>query len=228
MAILNTDSLRKQVYDYLKEELAARRLKPGEFIDQKALQERLGVSKTPLRDSLIQLESEGFVSIIPCRGVVVHKLCPEDVRHIYQIAGALEGAASQAVFPKMTPERLEEMEGLVDEVQEHMARGDYSLCADRNNRFHDLVLALLDNPPLLRLIHLFRDRLYDFPPKDLRGVREWEEGYWRQHRDLLRLFREGTAKEVGDFMREVHWNFDAYEPFLKVYYEGEASGTGRR
>jgi DNA-binding GntR family transcriptional regulator len=224
VVLLNTDSLRKQVYDYLKKELAAGRLKPGEFIDQRALQRELGISKTPLRDSLIQLEAEGFVTIIPCRGVMVDRMTLEDLRDIYQIAGALESSAFESAFPGITPDRLERMEELIREVQCRMAKGDFSICQDRNVEFHEIVLSLCGNDPLVKLIRLFRDRLYDFPRKDLREVREWEENYWRQHGELLLLFREGTAKQVGEFMREIHWNFEECETYLRIYYEEGARG----
>src|SRR5512137_2684147 len=86
-------SLREQVYDHLRLLLNRGELRPGGFLDLDALEKRLGVSRTPLRDALLQLEAEGFVTILPRRGVQVRALTREDIRHLYEIVGALEGAA---------------------------------------------------------------------------------------------------------------------------------------
>ena len=65
---INSRSLRGQVYDYLRDAINRGSLEPGAFIDQNALSAAMGISRTPLRDALIQLEAEGFVSILPRRG----------------------------------------------------------------------------------------------------------------------------------------------------------------
>ena len=69
------------------------RLRPGAFLNLNDISRELGMSRTPLRDALFQLESEGFVTIFPRRGVVVNSLTLEKIRNIYEILGALESAA---------------------------------------------------------------------------------------------------------------------------------------
>ena len=69
------------------------RLRPGAFLNLNDISRELGMSRTPLRDALFQLESEGFVTIFPRRGVVVNVLTLEKIRNIYEILGALESAA---------------------------------------------------------------------------------------------------------------------------------------
>jgi DNA-binding GntR family transcriptional regulator len=91
--IINLSSLKEQVYEYLRHQMKIGKLRPGAAIDVRATSEKLGVSKTPLRDALIQLEMEGFVKILPRRGVVVNALTIQDIKDIYQIVGALESTA---------------------------------------------------------------------------------------------------------------------------------------
>ena len=71
---IETRSLREQVYEYLKSEIQAGRLVPGSFINLNEISAQLGISKTPLRDAIIQMECEGFVSILPRRGVLLKRL----------------------------------------------------------------------------------------------------------------------------------------------------------
>ena len=86
-------SLKEQVYDYLRVQMNEGRLRPGAFLNLNDISRELGMSRTPLRDALFQLESEGFVTIFPRRGVVVNTLTLEKIRNIYEILGALESAA---------------------------------------------------------------------------------------------------------------------------------------
>ena len=106
---LQLQSLREQVYEYLRDAINRGDLHPGSFLDQRRLSESLGISKTPLRDALIQLETEGFVSILPRRGVVVNELTLDDIRHIYEIVGALEGVALVSVADRLGDAELERM-----------------------------------------------------------------------------------------------------------------------
>ena len=69
MELIRNESMRKQLYAFIKEKLNSGEIRRGEAINQKEILETLGISKTPFRDCMIQLEAEGIVSIIPCKGV---------------------------------------------------------------------------------------------------------------------------------------------------------------
>ena len=100
--ILVIKSLKELVYEYLRDQMRSGDLLPGAMIDMNETAERLGVSKTPLRDALIQLDMEGFVSILPRRGIVVNPLTLKDIRQYYEIIGALESTALLLDIPFLT------------------------------------------------------------------------------------------------------------------------------
>lgn len=83
-------SLREQVYDYLRVNMNDGIIRSGSFLNLNEISRELGMSRTPLRDALFQLESEGFVTIYPRRGVVVNGLTLEKIKNIYEILGGLE------------------------------------------------------------------------------------------------------------------------------------------
>ena len=223
-------SLREQVYDHLRQLLNRGELRPGAPLDLDALEAQLGVSRTPLRDALLQLESEGFVTILPRRGVEVRPLTRDDVRHLYEIVGALEGAALLAAFPRLGPAEAAALRRLNREMKRAVEASDFDLYYERNLAFHDVFLDRCDNERLVRLVRTLKQRLYDWPRR--RGfVRAWELASVREHAAFARLVTKGEARAAADHLRDVHWSHAVQERFIEAYYFGgdeEAPATPRR
>ncbi len=213
-------SLREQVYEHLRQLLNRGELRPGHFLDLDALEARLGVSRTPLRDALLQLEAEGFVTILPRRGVQVRPLRRDDIRHVYEIVGALEGAALLAAFPRLGPGEAAALRRLNREMKAAVEAGDFDRYYDRNLAFHDVFLDRSDNDRLVRLVRTLKQRLYDWPRR--RGfVKAWELASVREHAAFARLVEKGDARAAADHLRDVHWSYAVQERFVEQYYFAE-------
>jgi len=226
--ILQLRSLREQVYEYLRDAINRGELHAGSYLDQTRLSESLGISKTPLRDALIQLETEGFVSILPRRGVMVNELGLEDIRHIYEIVGALEGVAVVSVAGLLGAAELQQMRSLNHEMVEAVEAGDFDTFYSRNLAFHNVFLGLSKNASLVRTVENLKHRLYDFPRRE-RFVAAWELGSTREHAAFLDLLEQGLFRGAADYLRDVHWSFDVQEPFiLRYYFPDGVDGEGRR
>jgi DNA-binding GntR family transcriptional regulator len=209
--------LREQVYEHLRLLMNRGELRPGGYLDLDALEARLGVSRTPLRDALLQLESEGFVTILPRRGVQVRALTREDVRHLYEIIGALEGAAVLAAFPRLGPAEAEALRRLNREMREAVQAGEFDRYYERNLAFHDVFLGRCDNERLVRLVRTLKQRLYDWPRR--RGfVKAWELASVAEHAAFARLVAKGDARGAADHLRDVHWSYAVQQRFIEEYY----------
>ena len=114
--MLNMQSLREQLYQYLRNEMESGNLAPGMTINLNGISKELGISKTPLRDALIQLEAEGFVDILPRRGVIVRKLTLQEVKDFYEIIGALEAVVVTDIFDLIQPRHIDAL-GQLNEKQ---------------------------------------------------------------------------------------------------------------
>jgi DNA-binding GntR family transcriptional regulator len=123
--LLNVKSLKEQVYEYLREAMRRGEILPGSVIDMEETSTRLGVSKTPLRDALLQLEMESFVSILPRRKVVVKTLSLQDIKDYYEIIGALESTVVLHDFDLLREDDLNHMEKLNVEMKEAIERDDF-------------------------------------------------------------------------------------------------------
>jgi DNA-binding GntR family transcriptional regulator len=201
-------------------------IQPGAFLNQDELASRLGVSRTPLRDALLQLEAEGFVAILPRRGVRVQPLTLDDIRHLYEVVGALEGAALLAAFPKLGKAERARLRRLNGEMKTAVLAGDFDRYYDLNLAFHDVFLDRCGNERLVRIVRAHKQRLYDWPRRQ--GlVKEWELASLEEHAAFVDLVARGDARGAADHLRDVHWSFPVQERFIHRYYFENASPGDR-
>jgi len=210
-------SLAENVYLELKSRLNRGLLRPGEFIDQRALGKELGMSRAPLRDALIRLELEGFVTVYPRRGVMVSPLDLPAIRDIYEILGALEGAAAVHASARFTAGEADRMDALLEAMDSALARDDFDSYYAANVAFHDVYIALSTNAVLKRQVRILKERLYDFPRRAA-FVKEWETASMKEHRELAARFKTGDFAGAATWVRDVHWSFAVQERFIRAYY----------
>ena len=216
--LLDVRSLREHVYEYLRGEMHLGRLLPGAFIKLNKLAEKLGVSKTPLRDAIIQLECEGFVTILPRRGVLVNKLSMQDIKSILEILGALEGSVIVSIFDKFGPSQITKMKRLNQEMIAAIGIEDFDSYYKLNITFHDVFLNLSENSTLKKIITPLKQRLYDFPRRTY--IKEWELSNCEEHNQFIKYIEKGERRRAARIMQDSHWSFDAYEKFIRRFYFG--------
>ena len=215
--ILNIKSLKEQVYEYLRERMRTGELMPGAVIDMEDTSRTLGVSKTPLRDALLQLQMEDFVTILPRRKIVVNTLTIQDVKSYYEIIGALESTALLTAFPRFRETDLRRMEKANAGMTKAIEADDFDAYYVKNLEFHDTFLDLCGNASLAKIANRLKKRLYDFPrPKGF--IKEWEEASIEEHRRLLDLITRGKKEEAAAWIRDVHWSFKTQEKYVNEYY----------
>ena len=217
--------LRERVYEYLKQALAAGKLAPGNYLNLSSFEKDLGLSRTPLRDALLRLEAEGFVTIHSRRGVVVNALNPSAIRNIYQIIGALEGAAAEEAAATARADTWEHMDGLNREMKTALERDSFDEYYARNLEFHNCFVSLSGNAELRNTVVILKERLYDFPRRKS-YLRDWELASVREHDEIVRLFRGGDFSAASAFLRNIHWSFALQESYVTEYYFSRGTSSG--
>ncbi|WP_300672672.1 GntR family transcriptional regulator [Desulfoluna sp.] len=208
--------LREQIYEYLRDEMGRGNLLPGSLVNVNEISQRLGISKTPLRDALIQLECDGFVSILPRRGVRINKLSLEDVKHAWEICRALESEILVPVFDKLNEACLLEMERLTREMKRATEMKDTYGFYQNNVAFHNIFLDLSSNSQMRRIIQLNKQRLYDFLNR--KHIPQWEAEHCEEHRAFIELIRSGDAQGAAHFLKTTHWSLDDQESYIRQFY----------
>ncbi len=135
-------SLRGKVFQKIREDILAGKYKDGEELREISLGEELGVSRTPVREALRQLELEGLVKIIPNKGAYVTGITPKDIVDIYKIRSNLEGVCARWATEHITEEQIEELEEIILLSEFHLQRvsqGKAQQVSDLDGKFHKIL-----------------------------------------------------------------------------------------
>jgi DNA-binding GntR family transcriptional regulator len=161
------ESLEERAYREIKEAIMTVRAKPGEKLDQSEWAERLGISRTPVREALKRLTLEGFVTSDTQREWRVYTLSVEDVRQLYELREAVECYVARAAAARMTPEAQARLQRIIAAMDEAVAADDRRSFRRADLEFHDLLLELAGNPHLARVSAAAHEKLRRFRRDDV-------------------------------------------------------------
>jgi len=147
--MINSQSLREQIYSHLRNEIKNGTLKPGTSINMDNLSKELSISKTPLREALIKLECQGFVEMLPRKGVQVKKLTYGELKEYYEVIGFLESSVVYYVFDQLrSPTVIGKMKQSNTQQRILLNNQEFDRYYQLNLEFHDIFLTLSDNKTL--------------------------------------------------------------------------------
>ena len=207
--------LRRQVTDILRGEIFSGRLKPGAIMNEKDLAERLGVSKTPVREALTLLDHDGLVQTLPRKGYFVSSITIQDVHDFFQLRVILECAAAEMAVTKITDAQIDELECLA--TSENPAE-DATEEFDKNIRLHHFIARVSGNE---RLASLIRKLL-------LEERRMISTGYMpQQHERLIAALRQRDPQRAAEAVRNhIHAVRDKVLRGVAPSLAGEESQSG--
>jgi DNA-binding GntR family transcriptional regulator len=206
--------LRVQVYDYLQEQMRMGALEPGASISVNTMIDELGVSRTPLREALLLLQEQGFVSIQPQRGVKINVLTMDDVKDIYEILGGIESRVILSVFDKISKREIDLMKKLNLTIEAALKNQDIIRHNQANIEFHDVFLNLSENHRLLRYVNNLKMQLYDFPKRDYGS--QWNLKNLHEHKMFVQLVEDCKPIDAENYMRDIHWGFERPDSFITI------------
>jgi DNA-binding GntR family transcriptional regulator len=135
------------------------RLEPGSKVSEKELCELFGISRTPLREALKVLATEGLIVLLPNRGARVARLTGKDMADLFQVMGEMEGLAGELACAKITDEAVNEIRARHHEMLAHYTRGDRSAYFAANQAIHEAIIAAADNSVLTVMYESLRGRI---------------------------------------------------------------------
>ena len=190
--------LREVVSSALRQAIKEGVLKPGERLMEIQLADELGVSRTPIREAIRQLEQEGFVVMVPRRGTYVADISLKDIAQVFEIRSALEELSAGLAAERITPDELESLERILVEINEFIDKGEFDKIVDADIRFHDILYHASRNTRLVDILHNLREQMLRF-----RSVSMHYPGRlaatWEEHRQMV----ENIANHNSAMARKV-------------------------
>ena len=186
-----------EVYERLRDEIVKGLIRPNERLVEVDLAVRLGVSRTPVRESLKRLAAEGLIHGGRHR-LVVREHAPDEIREIYEARAALEGYAARLASQRATPAELARIASLHETDITKLVRQPREHIVDVNDRFHDAIIEAAHNRRLLELIRRNREFYFNYRIANLYSNREAETSL-AEHTAILRALeaRNPDAAETA-------------------------------
>jgi DNA-binding GntR family transcriptional regulator len=152
-------SLKDQAYEAIKDAILSLKLEPGMPLVEKDLARHLGISRTPVRDALQELEREGFVARLSFKGTYVTEVTMQDTTEIFQLRAVLEGLAARVAAPHFSPSELDTIDGYLAAAEAALVQGDLALCSERGQKLHEAIISKAENQRLTAILHNLDDHL---------------------------------------------------------------------
>ena len=185
--------LRDVVFNTLRKAILKGELKPGERLMEIALAERLGVSRTPVREAMRKLELEGLVVMIPRRGAQVANITEKDLNDV------LENLSIENACKKMTEEQLAELKKAAKVFEATMEDGNLVKLAEADVAFHEVIYQSSDNRRLNQVLNNLREQIYRYRVEYLKEE-ETRKLLVKEHDEIYEAIRNRdvkTAQEIS-------------------------------
>lgn len=188
-------TLVERIVEDLEQKILDESLKPGQRINETEFCEKMGISRSPLREALRILESQGFLVRAPRRGLSVATFTFEEARDIYQIRANLESLAVYLAVEKNDPEVLGTLIALHEKMKSIGFEGDPWAYFHLNEQFHGILVQASANRRLIDLITTFEKQTRRYRIKVL-GLPGKIETSIKNHEAIIRSFQEGNAEQA--------------------------------
>lgn len=213
-------SLSARVYRSLEDDILTGRYQPDDELKEKSIADEMGVSRTPVREALRQLELQGLVTIVPNRGARVVGLTRQDMHDIYEMRSLLEGLCAAKAAKNATREQIEAMEETVYLSEFHTARGHSEQVYEEDNRFHQALYEASGSPILQNTMGNLHHYLLRIRKKSLESMDRCRQSN-EEHRKILEAVRRHDAQQARQLadahIRSTMQNIESqgWEKFLK-------------
>ncbi len=194
-------ALYQQVADRVRGLIYSHQLAPGSAVDEKALCERFGISRTPMREALKVLAAEGLVELVPRRGCFVRRLEMDELAELFPVMAVLEGLCAREAVKRLDAEGLARLDALHADLESHAADGEINAYYETNLRFHQAVADLSGNrwlqrsvSDLRKIMRLARHTQLTLPGRLRHSLEE--------HRRIMAAFRQHDVSALDACMQD--------------------------
>ena len=188
--------LRDVVFNTLRTSILTGELKPGERLMEIHLADKLGVSRTPIREAIRKLELEGLVTMIPRRGAEVAQITEKNLRDVLEVRRALDALAVELACERITEDELAELKKACENFELETKRGNANQVAQADVELHDIILKASGNERLMQMISKLSQQMYRM---------------YNRRADGYALSKQRREKEYAEETARRYFIFDNYD-----------------
>ena len=194
-------TLREKILETIRDAISSGALKPGEKVAEPELAERFGISRTPIREAFRQLESEGYLTVIPRKGAVVVSFSSKEIEEFYAIKSILEGYAAHQACRNLTEKEIDRLASINEKLRHLAEAGDIKHFFKIHDDFHELFRKAADNAKLDEMIEGLLSKF-----QRLRYASLSKPGRMRisvqEHLKIIEAFRARNAELAEQLVRK--------------------------
>lgn len=193
--------LRDVVFNTLRQAILKGELEPGERLMEIQLAERLGVSRTPIREAIRKLELEGLVLMIPRKGAEVARISEKSLRDVLELRRSLEELAIELACQRMTEEEIDSLERAQKAFREAVDSKDVMLMAETDEKYHEIIYQGTKNSRLVQILNNLREQMYRYRLEYIKDA-DKRQILLIEHDNILKAVRGRRVAEAKAAMRE--------------------------
>lgn len=193
--------LRDVVFNTLRQAILKGELEPGERLMEIQLAERLGVSRTPIREAIRKLELEGLVLMIPRKGAEVAEISEKSLREVLEVRRSLEELAIELACQRITPEELTALEEAENRFARAVEDGEVMAIAESDENYHELIYQATANDRLVQILNNLREQMYRYRLEYIKDE-DRRQILVVEHEHILRAVRRRDIADAKSAVRE--------------------------
>lgn len=194
-------TLREKILESIRDAIISGTIIPGSRVSEPELADRFGISRTPIREAFRQLESEGYLKVIPRKGAVVSAFTQKDVEEFYAIKSILEGYAARLACKRLSEKEIDRLQAINARLAELCAHSDVKQFFKVHNDFHDLFIKAADNEKLREMINLLVTRFQRLRLMSLSQPGRMDISV-QEHDKIIKAFRERDCETAELLVRK--------------------------
>ena len=191
--------LRDVVFNTLRQASLRGELKPGERLMEIQLANKLGVSRTPIREAIRKLELEGLVLMIPRKGAEVAEITEKNMLDVLEVRRALEELAVKLACERITEEEIQELKDAADAFQKILSEKDITKIAEADEAFHDVIFKSTGNDRLIQLLNSLREQMYRYRLEYLKRE-EYHPQLLEEHQQIIDRITRKDQSEAAELI----------------------------
>lgn len=189
--------LRDVVFNTLRQGILTGILEPGERLLEIQLADRLGVSRTPIREAIRMLELEGLVTMVPRKGAEVARISTQDLSDVLEVRRVLDGLATELASKRITEEERTALKKAAEDFAAAIESKDVTKIAQADVHFHDVILLASDNKRLIQMMNNLAERIYRYRLEYIKDETNHKR-LLQEHAEILEYVLEGDEQKAAE------------------------------